>query len=125
MSHHDNRIRSIGIYKAAPNISPEEYRKRMEAMADGLLELPIYKRNILRYQMLFPDSASDSSMKSVGFHAVDVGAVVVAEYEISRDHDVLKVLAAANASGTYEIATTQIFTVESVTKVQQYFPDKY
>ncbi|KAJ7237806.1 hypothetical protein C8J57DRAFT_1501293 [Mycena rebaudengoi] len=82
-------------------------------MADGLLELPIYKRNILRYQMLFPDSASDSSMKSVGFHAVDVGAV------ISRDHDVLKVLAAENASDTYEIASTQIFTVDSVTKIQQ------
>ncbi|KAJ7275937.1 hypothetical protein C8J57DRAFT_1224082 [Mycena rebaudengoi] len=112
-----DRARFVGIFKATPNISREEYQKRFDAFLDEIIALPIYKSNVLLFELLFTNSDSDVPLQALGYPTHDVGAVTILEFELIRDKDFVRALGAANERGTLVIKDGITFTVDCKTKM--------
>ncbi|KAF8192004.1 hypothetical protein K438DRAFT_1830407 [Mycena galopus ATCC 62051] len=75
----------IGIHKAPPNLSREEFERKAGALGDAIAALPIAQKNLLKLDIISQNTFMDEHMKGVGLPVPAPTVVMSAEYE-SLDH---------------------------------------
>ncbi|KAJ7430215.1 hypothetical protein B0H11DRAFT_2138238, partial [Mycena galericulata] len=95
---------AIGIYRAPPGLSKEEFLDKMKALAAAVVALPVVQKNVLKYQIISANSSFDEHIKAFGMPASTPQhiALLVAEseppeqiLEISKDPEFQSLVAAA------------------------------
>ncbi|KAJ6548585.1 hypothetical protein B0H19DRAFT_1265399 [Mycena capillaripes] len=75
----------IGIHKAPPNLSREEFERKAGELGDAIAALPVSQTNLLKLDIISQNTLMDEHMKEVGLPVPAPTVVMSAEYE-SLDH---------------------------------------
>ncbi|KAJ7036315.1 hypothetical protein C8F04DRAFT_1096063 [Mycena alexandri] len=99
-----DRLLAIGIHRAPPGMSKEEFLGKMKALAAAVVALPVVQKNVLKYRIISANSSFDEHMKEFGMPASTPQhiALLVAEsetpeqmLEISKDPELHSLVTAA------------------------------
>ncbi|KAJ6554298.1 hypothetical protein B0H19DRAFT_1262679 [Mycena capillaripes] len=98
------RFLAVGIHRAPPGMSKEEFLGKMKALAAAVVALPVVQKNVVKYQIISANSSFDEHIKAFGMPASTQQhiALLVAEsetpeqmLEISKDPELQSLVAAA------------------------------
>ncbi|KAJ6471416.1 hypothetical protein C8R45DRAFT_1014203 [Mycena sanguinolenta] len=78
-------FRVIAIRKVPPHLTMEEFRAKLERMADELLLLPQYEQKVLKLEMLFSNDRFDGHLEPYGYPSREPMAVAVMQIESAEN----------------------------------------
>ncbi|KAJ7473538.1 hypothetical protein FB451DRAFT_1175177 [Mycena latifolia] len=75
------RVRTIGIYKAPPDISREMFETEFKAMVAQFIELPIVQNSLLKHEVCFAREHLDDHARTAGLGVTQTNSTIVAIFE--------------------------------------------
>ncbi|KAJ7241393.1 hypothetical protein C8J57DRAFT_92269, partial [Mycena rebaudengoi] len=113
-------VRAVGIYKCPSHLSKDEFVRKVEAFMDTVFAVPIWQRNILKYELLVPNEKA--GVERLGMPSPQGTVIIFAEWpshevlaEVSSDPGLLQMLAGAKEDlGVHLDSST--FTVDVIRK---------
>ncbi|KAF7350047.1 hypothetical protein MVEN_01306400 [Mycena venus] len=123
MSSTTKRSCFIGIHKAPPNLSREEFEAKAGAVADAIVALPVVQKNLLKLEMITQNTLMDKHMNVFGLPEPAPTVVMSFEYEslenldeMLKDPTLQKVFEESDDFGFRKYATA--FAADVFTKVE-------
>ncbi|KAJ6502799.1 hypothetical protein C8R47DRAFT_1106832 [Mycena vitilis] len=97
------RLVWVGIFKGPRGVPPTDFKEKLSTLTDTLMQLPSYRRNVVKCTMFLQNNAKIAShMNALGFPAVEPTFVIVVETqtpeglrEICTDAEMSKLVGAA------------------------------
>ncbi|KAJ6522221.1 hypothetical protein DFH09DRAFT_1372768 [Mycena vulgaris] len=81
MSTHKDRCRWIGVFKAPPHLSKEEFEQGLTAMARALAAVPTAQANMLWKEVSFANNLFDTEIRGLGLPTTGGVALLIGEAE--------------------------------------------
>ncbi|KAF7324426.1 hypothetical protein MVEN_02643200 [Mycena venus] len=123
MSSTTKRSCFMGIHKAPPNLSREELEAKAGAVADAIVALPVVQKNLLKLEMISPNTLMDKHTNVLGFPEPAPTVVMSFEYEsletldeMLKDPALQKVFEESDDFGFRKYATA--YAADVYTKVE-------
>ncbi|KAJ7723074.1 hypothetical protein B0H16DRAFT_1737434 [Mycena metata] len=106
-SHPKDRVTGISIREVPSNLSKEVFKTNIRAVADSLMSLPVCKKNILRYDLIFQTPVLAAEMRTLGLPESRSHIASIAECE-----------SVAHFAEVFGHADARTFFVDVVTKLE-------
>ncbi|KAJ7203662.1 hypothetical protein GGX14DRAFT_570113 [Mycena pura] len=104
----------IGIHKAPPNLSREEFERKAGELGDAIAALPVAQKNLLKLDIISQNTLIDEHMKGVGLPVPAPTVVMSAEYEMLKDPALQRLFTESDDFGFRKHATAfaaDVFTI--------------
>ncbi|KAF7346965.1 hypothetical protein MVEN_01449300 [Mycena venus] len=117
-------VHAFGICSAPPQVSAAQFTANFEAFIEKFLELPIVRKNFVKYTILFPQNVLDKEFQSLGLSAPTTPIAVTrgeaknwdAVVEIAEDPEVREFMAGGVKDFVFQ-AESSFFASEIITKL--------
>ncbi|KAJ7484905.1 hypothetical protein B0H11DRAFT_2188614 [Mycena galericulata] len=113
-------VRAVGIYKCPSHLSKDEFVRKVEAFMDTVLAVPIWQRNVLKYELLVPNEKS--GVERLGMPSPQGTVLIIAEWpshevlaEVASDPGLIQLLASAKEDFSAHLDSST-FTVDVIRK---------
>ncbi|KAJ7445658.1 hypothetical protein FB451DRAFT_1412678 [Mycena latifolia] len=102
-----DRVRTIGIYKAPPDVSRVVFETEFKDMVARFIELPIVQKNLLKHEVCFAREHLDDHARAVPLGVTQTNAMIVAILE-AESHEAFHEISEDPAFRELMVASAQI-----------------